>query len=577
MAKKIKVSIRIKILLPVLVLGMVSVLTAIALMIGITSVNASARKISDQYLVSTTKLSDIQKQAAKIHNLALTHIIATDFDTMIEAIETIKERQEILDDALSQYEIYLDDISRPVYEELCANYEGVKGVIKRLVAFSAEGSKAKAYVLANEELAQYSEALMENIDSLNEINTQGTEKEKAGLNEVFDTFMLVSVAICIASALVIVCALFITNVWIVKPVSYAEKELNQILQDIDNRQGDLTKRITIKSNDEIGSLCRGINLFMEKLQHIFSVIRDDSERLDVVVSGVLESVHSSNDNAADLSAVTEEILATMQEVSNNASGINQNADSVRVDVSDMAGKADEINQYSITMKKNAEEMGISAHNNMITIQDKVSQILVVLNEAIEDSKSVNQVNALTDNILNITSQTNLLALNASIEAARAGEAGKGFAVVANEIGQLANSSRVAANDIQQINKVVTEAVYNLSEHAKNLVQYMEQEILPEFQNFVMVGEQYNADATYIETAMNDFTMKTEKLNGAVKEIAESINTISEAIDEGVSGVNGAANSTQELVGEMNDIINRMNENSEIAGELREETAVFTKL
>lgn len=577
MGKKMKISIRIKILLPVLVLGMVAVLTAVALVLGITSVNTSARKISDQYLVSTTKLSNIQEQAEKIHNLALTHIIATDFNTMIDAIETIKERQEILDDALSQYEIYLDETSRPIYEELCENYVGVKGVVRRLVALSAEGNKAKAYVLANGELAQYSDALLENINHLNKINTQGTEKEKTGLNEVFYTFMVVSAVICITSVLVIVCALFITNVWIIKPVSSAEKELTQILKDIDNRQGDLTKRLTIKSNDEIGSLGRGINLFMEKLQHIFSIISDDSERLDVVVSGVLESVHSSNDNAADLSAVTEEILATMQEVSNNASAISQNADFVRGDVSDMAGKADEINQYSITMKKNAEEMEISARNSMMTIKDKVSQILVVLNEAIENSKSVNQVNTLTDDILNITSQTNLLALNASIEAARAGEAGKGFAVVANEIGQLANSSRVAANDIQEINKVVTEAVYNLSEHSKSLVNYMEQEILPEFQNFVTVGEQYNDDATYIETAMNDFTTKTEKLNGAVKEIAESINTISEAIEEGVSGVNGAANSTQELVEEMNDIIIRMNENSEIAGELRTETTVFAKL
>ena len=121
---------------------------------------------------------------------------------------------------------------------------------------------------------------------------------------------------------------------------------------------------------------------------------------------------------------------------------------------------------------------------------KVNEILTVLNQAIEDSKSVNQVNSLTDDILNIASQTNLLALNASIEAARAGEAGRGFSVVATEISQLAAASQEAANRIQQINRVVTEAVGNLTEHSNGLVQYMNDSILPEFEAFVDAGSAY---------------------------------------------------------------------------------------
>ena len=200
----------------------------------------------------------------------------------------------------------------------------------------------------------------------------------------------------------------------------------------------------------------------------------------------------------------------------------------------------------------------------------------MLHEAIEDSKSVDQVNNLTNDILNISSQTNLLALNASIEAARAGEAGRGFAVVADEIRQLADSSRQTANKIQEINSVVTNAVHNLSNNANNLVEFMKGFILPEFDNFVKSGVQYRENATYIEDVMGDFTSKTDDLRRAMDEIAASISAISEAIDEGAKGINGTAESTQVLVGDMSTISERMEENLKIAKALETGTAIFEK-
>ena len=155
--------------------------------------------------------------------------------------------------------------------------------------------------------------------------------------------------------------------------------------------------------------------------------------------------------------------------------------------------------------------------------------------------------SLTNEILSISSQTNLLALNASIEAARAGEAGKGFAVVADEIRQLADSSRETANRIQEINVVVTNAVHNLAGNANNLVEYL-----------------------------NEFTDKTDALKRAMDEIAASISTITDAIDEGAKGVNGAAESTQMLVVDMEKISNRMDVNEKIAGVLQQGTDIFTK-
>ena len=228
------------------------------------------------------------------------------------------------------------------------------------------------------------------------------------------------------------------------------------------------------------------------------------------------------------------------------------------------------------MKANAEKIESDARYNMVQTGEKVGNILDVLNKAIEDSKSVDQVNNLTNDILNISSQTNLLALNASIEAARAGEAGKGFAVVADEIRQLADSSRETANKIQSINSVVVAAVNNLSDNANNLVSYLQQTILPEFQTFVDGGVKYKENASYIENAMDEFVEKTDVLKKNMDEIAHSINTITTVVDDGAAGVNNAAISTQDLVEDIVNISNKMIENKGIAQNLKNSTNIFAK-
>ena len=254
--------------------------------------------------------------------------------------------------------------------------------------------------------------------------------------------------------------------------------------------------------------------------------------------------------------------------------INNNTENVRGDVEMIAHKSSEINEFSKEMKANADKMESDARNNMDKTNETIGIILEGLGKAIEDSHSVGQVTSLTDEILNISSQTNLLALNASIEAARAGEAGKGFAVVADEIRGLADSSRETANRIQQINSVVVAAVNNLSDNANELVGYIQNAILPEFEAFVESGVKYRDNASYIENAMQEFTAKTDMLKKNIDEIALSISAITTAVDEGAEGINGAAKSTQNLVEDIVNISDKMNENKVIAQTLQKSTHVF---
>jgi len=296
--------------------------------------------------------------------------------------------------------------------------------------------------------------------------------------------------------------------------------------------------------------------------------------MENVVSGVQESVQNSNDNASALSAVTQQLASTMSEVGVSAGIINQNASAIRTDVEEIALKSTSINDYTKQMHLSADQMESKARTYMEETGSRVSEILKVLNSAIEDSKSVDKVNSLTNDILSISGQTDLLALNASIEAARAGDSGRGFMVVAEEIRLLAEDSKAAANRIQDINRVVTDAVHNLARNANNLVLYLNESILPELGNFVQSGVQYRENASYIENVMNEFTDKTDRLKHTMDEIASSINSITQAIDEGAKGVSGAAESTQVLVRDMETISNQMMENQRIADTLETGTSIF---
>lgn len=577
MKKQGRISTKLIILLPVFILGFVSVLSNIIAVFNVRRVNQNATQIANGYMECVSELGDIQKVTLDIHRLGLSHIVATDLNGMIGLVDSIRSEEEILDGYLSEFQAYVDEDNKADYDNLLSNYEGLKYELANLMAYSANGKNEEAYALANGKITEYSSAMQSSIEAIRTNVNEESDIAKQQLQAVYMTSLATgagAIAISVAALLV---TLFCVFKLVILPLARTQKEITDIIQNIDNREGDLTKRVSMSANKEIAAVGNGINVFMETLQDIFKIIVSNSNKMDTVVGEVRESMQTSNGSVSDLSALTQELSATMEEMSENASVINTSTESVKADVDQIASRTGEINEFSREMKAHADSMEASARENMESTGTKVNEILEVLDKAIEDSKSVNQVNSLSNDILNIASQTNLLALNASIEAARAGEAGKGFAVVATEISQLASASQEAANDIQQINRVVTEAVENLAEHANGLIQYMKEEILPEFDNFVTAGNEYREKATYIENSMDEFSLKTDDLKNSMTEIADSIQTITFAINESVKGIGSAADSTQILVGDMENITGHMNENQQIASDLKKETEVFKKL
>lgn len=524
------ISLKLRLIIPIALLGIVALLSNVLSIINIRNVNASAANIADNYMDSKSRLAEICQSSMNIHKMALSHIVATDYNTMITLIQQIKEEEASLDNLLAEYKshVILDDMAQ--YESLLSDYASFKHALVHLACASASHKTQYAYTLANGDVAFYAAAMETDIDALNESISRQTLQARSHLSSVY----LLSLGAGITA--MVLCILLV----------FADLKL-------------ITDYVVIP------------------IKSILKTIRESSGRINSMTGEVLKRTHASGKSATSLSNLAGGLSATIQKVAGNVSAINDNAEDVRMDVHNMAEECGAITAYSAQMNTRADVMQQSARSSAQITSAKAEQILHSLNDAIEKSKSVDQIQTLTGEILAIAQQTQLIALNASVEAVNAGDAGKGFAVVAREVRDLSTSSQETANRIQAVNNVVTAAVYNLSENAQQLIDYMSQSVLAEFEAFVKSGTQYKEDAAYIRRAMDEFHEWTKRLNTSMSGIAESISTITKAIDEGAEGITGVAGNTKNLANDMEDITRRMGTNQEVVAQLEKETVVFDNL
>lgn len=266
-----------------------------------------------------------------------------------------------------------------------------------------------------------------------------------------------------------------------------------------------------------------------------------------VEAGLAEHVDSVDENAMGVSSVMQELTASMEEISSNIVTVNQNATDANSEVNVLAQDLDELNNYATEMEKSAAKLIEFATWNKNDTLEKVTPISEALKRAMEESKSVEEIDGLTNDILGIANQTNLLALNASIEAARAGEAGRGFAVVADEIRELAERSKNTANHIQNINLLVTSAVAELVKESDALLDYVIKQIVPDYEEFLDFGGEYNKDAAHVHEVVSRFHEMATAIDSHLADINANLDGIETSAEESARGIADATNNAENLV------------------------------
>ena len=458
--------------------------------------------------------------------------------------------------------------------DLRTNTESFASSAETLKGYIAASDVAGAIGYVSTEYGTNLEAAYASLDAVDAAITSLSEGFSGYLDSYISQVSMKGYLVMGIVVVLIIVSFLLSFIRINKTILGISYELQSIINNINRGKGDLTARINTKTKTELAMISDGINEFLGTLQGVIKDVKNGASVLSTSSDSMVVKIQSASDNVTNTSAAMEELAASMENVSTTAIDLNDKVFEVReatnaidAEAKEGASKANEIKTAADEIKKEATEK----KDNTGAKMEELSRVLEV---SVKESEQVNQIGDLTNEILDIASQTNLLALNASIEAARAGEAGKGFAVVADEISKLAANSRDTAGNIQEISAKVTAAVKTLSDNAVQVIEFINENVLADYDAFVETGSKFEDTATMIDEMLATFSDKADNLNNVMNEMADRIETISNSVNESSNAIGMSAQAATEIVGEIQGINEAMDQNNDVTKQLNASTQKF---
>lgn len=563
-------SIRTKILLPA---------SALIILIGVILGVSSYQRISDGLIgMGIEEATMAAKIAAKVingdmlENLSVGDEGTQEYNTLLESMRDIQQDCGIAflytlytDGNKVYYSVDTDTTSNQsaIGEEFETSYSELSGVfggeyyVQDYIDHTEDGDLISAYMP------------IEN-SSGSIISILGCDYDAASVSKRLSDTLSQIIWITVISLAV---SLVILNI-VIGQITKSLRAVDGKIYELVHNEGDLTQKLDVSANDETGLIAENVNSLLEYIRGIMLNIFHNSENLSSSSKTIAESLANAGDGISSVSSTMEEMSAAMEETSASLNQITGEVAQIYTTIESISADAHEGNNASIDTCKKAADIYRKASDDQKSAKARAEELALAMNEKIEQSKAVNEITTLTENILNITSQTNLLSLNASIEAARAGESGRGFAVVASEIGKLATDSADAATQIQKVSNAVIASVDELSNKAAELLVFVEQTAMGGYERLLETSESYRRDVDDMSSMMQTFASECENIKERIDYIRQSVSDVNSAVEESAKGITVVTDTAVTLTGSVNDIGAEAANSSGIADGLLDEVNKF---
>ena len=501
--------------------------------VGVYSMNAineNSKQISGEILTEIQALGGIRytftENKANIQQL----LNGDNQAQMNEIINNISETSKLTDEYIKQYESIgltgkkKEDLEN--FEKMIQDYARSRD---KVIDAVAQGDYETAYKIGESEYKVKRDKVLDGINNkvaqankdsqeLKEKNEKTYHSSKTLMNLVMGIGFLGSLALGI-----------VLSQHLIKRI----RKIKELTERIEN--GDFTQTVSDDGTDELGQMIASLNKSVDNTKLLISELMagtedmsSTTEELSATMEEISANMEMVKETMAETNAGIEELTASTEEISASSEEVDHSASDLEVKVVETEQKAQEIMERAISVKERA-----------ITSSNKANEIYnekqVRIQHAIEQAKVVSKISLLTDTIGEIANQTNLLSLNASIEASRAGEAGRGFAVVANEVRNLAEQSNASVADIRQVIADVQEAFEEMTKLSMEVMEFINSQVKPDYQQLVEVGEQYQKDSEYVRGMAHNIADSSKAITDSISEVSASIQSVSAVAEENGAG------------------------------------------